>query len=112
MVTTGERLAVDGFGPGGRAFERELAPHKLPTGACQPTREGGVAEEPGERPRPRGRGRGRGAGGGGAAGGGAGGMRWGPPRGGRPGAGGLGGAGAAARPRGGVGGAASRGGTT
>src|SRR2546430_9153753 len=54
MVTTGERLAVDGFGPGGRAFERELAPHKLPTGACQPTREGGVAEEPGERPRPRG----------------------------------------------------------
>src|SRR2546422_8168213 len=54
MVTTGERLAVDGFGPGGRAFERELAPHKLPTGACQPTSEGGVAEEPGEHPRPRG----------------------------------------------------------
>src|SRR3989442_13860533 len=54
MVTTGERLAVDGFGPRRRAFEREIAPHELPAGACQPPREVGVAEEPRERPRPRG----------------------------------------------------------
>src|SRR2546428_11037194 len=54
MVTTGERLAVDGFGARGRAFERVLAPHDLPAGACQPPREAGVAEEPRERPRPRG----------------------------------------------------------
>src|SRR2546428_6491954 len=54
MVTTGERLAVDGFGARGRAFERVLAPHELPAGACQPPREAGVAEEPRERPRPRG----------------------------------------------------------
>src|SRR3989442_11090446 len=54
MVTTGERLAVDGFGPRGRAFERELAPHELPAGACQPPREAGVAEESSECPRPRG----------------------------------------------------------
>src|SRR2546428_12141121 len=54
MVTTGERLAVDGFGPRRRAFERELAPHELPAGACEPPREADVVEEPRERPRPRG----------------------------------------------------------
>src|SRR2546425_10605981 len=52
MVTTGERLAVDGFGARGRAFERELASHELPAGACQPPREAGVAEQSRERPRP------------------------------------------------------------
>src|SRR3989442_15011165 len=54
MVTTGERLAVDGFGARRRALERELAPHELPAGARHPPREADVAEEPRERPRPRG----------------------------------------------------------
>src|SRR3989442_11988446 len=54
MVTTGERLAVDGFGARRRALERELAPHELPAGARHPPREADVAEEPREPPRPRG----------------------------------------------------------